>query len=91
MFDNVNPLLKKYHYDGEIPPSYIPPKKRKIIYRYMGRSSYNPGNYNASLDSKEGNISTKLDADLFNLKQTDFKKSLQERMTDGQTVKDFHT
>ena len=57
----------------------------------MGRSSYNPGNYNASLDSKEGNISTKQDADLFNLKQTDFKKSLQERMTDGQTVKDFHT
>jgi hypothetical protein len=41
----VNPILKKYHYEGEIPPSYIPPKKRKMIYRYMGRSSFNPGNY----------------------------------------------
>ena len=45
LFDNVNPLLKKYKYDGEIPPQYIPPGKRKMISRYMGKSSYVPGFY----------------------------------------------
>jgi hypothetical protein len=45
LFDNVNPLLKKYKYDGEIPPQYIPPGKRKMISRYMGKSSYVPGYY----------------------------------------------
>ncbi len=91
LFNNLNPLLKKYHYDGDIPPSYIPPKKRKIIYRYMGRSSYNPGNFDPSSETKEGNISTKMDADLNNLKHTDFKKSLHERISDGQNVKNYQT
>ena len=43
LFNNLNPLLKKFKYDGPQPPSYIPPKKRKIIQRYMDRSSFNPG------------------------------------------------
>ena len=51
LFKNINPLLKKYKYDGPHPPSYIPPKKRKMIYRYMGRSSYDPGNYGKYLQS----------------------------------------
>jgi len=41
----MNPLLKKYHVDGPVPPSYIPPNKRKMISRYMGKSSFLPGNY----------------------------------------------
>lgn len=45
LFDNINPLLKKYKYDGDIPPQYIPPKKRKVIQRYMDRSSVSPGYY----------------------------------------------
>jgi len=45
LFRDVNPLLKKYKYEGPLPPSYIPPKKRKIIARYMGRSSFSPGYY----------------------------------------------
>ena len=49
----------------------------------MGRSSYNPGNFDPSIDTKDGNISTKMDADLNNLKHTDFKKSLNERISDG--------
>ena len=43
LFDNLNPLLKKFSTEGPIPPQYIPAKKRKIIARYMGRSSVNPG------------------------------------------------
>ena len=39
LFKNINPLLKKYKYDGEVPPSYIPAHKRKTITTYMGRSS----------------------------------------------------
>ena len=45
LFKNFNPLLKKYKYDGEIPPSYIPAQKRQMISTYMGRSSFNPGYY----------------------------------------------
>lgn len=45
LFKDVNPLMKKYKYEGALPPSYIPPKKRKIIARYMGRSSFSPGFY----------------------------------------------
>ena len=45
LFENLNPLLKKYKYDGPQPPSYIPPNKRRTIQRYMDRSSYNPGSY----------------------------------------------
>ena len=45
LFKNLNPLLKKYKYDGEVPPSYIPGDKRKKIASYMGRSSFNPGCY----------------------------------------------
>jgi len=41
LFRDLNPLLKKYKYDGPQPPSYIPPKKRKLISRYMGRTSIN--------------------------------------------------
>ena len=49
LFKNINPLLKKYKYDGEVPPSYIPAHKRKKITSYMGRSSFNPGYYGKSL------------------------------------------
>ena len=42
LFRDLNPLLKKYKYDGPQPPSYIPPKKRKMIARYMGRTSFSP-------------------------------------------------
>lgn len=45
LFENLNPLLKKYKYDGPQPPSYIPPNKRRKIQRYMDRSSYSPGNH----------------------------------------------
>ena len=45
LFKNVNPLLKKYKYDGAVPPSYIPADKRHKISTYMGRSSFNPGYY----------------------------------------------
>jgi hypothetical protein len=45
LFKDLNPLLKKYKYDGAQPPSYIPPKKRKMISRYMGRSSFSPGHF----------------------------------------------
>jgi hypothetical protein len=45
MFDNVNPLMKKYKYDGEFPPTYVPMDKRKSISHYMGRSSFAPGYY----------------------------------------------
>jgi hypothetical protein len=45
LFKNINPLLKKYKYDGHVPPSYIPADKRHKISTYMGRSSYNPGSY----------------------------------------------
>ena len=42
LFKNVNPLLKKYKYDPEIPPQYIPADKRAKISSYMGRSSFEP-------------------------------------------------
>jgi hypothetical protein len=45
LFKSVNPLLVKYKIDGDIPPSYIPPSKRKRISSYMGRSSYKPGDF----------------------------------------------
>jgi hypothetical protein len=45
LFKNINPLLKKYKYDGEVPPSYIPADKRAKITTYMGRSSFAPGYY----------------------------------------------
>jgi len=45
LFKNINPLLKKYKYDGSVPPSYIPADKRHKISTYMGRSSFNPGSY----------------------------------------------
>ena len=44
LFGNVNPLVKKYVDEGNHPSQYIPPKKRYAISKYMGRSSYNPGN-----------------------------------------------
>ena len=40
LFRNVNPLLTKYKYDGEVPPQYIPAEKRARISSYMGRSSF---------------------------------------------------
>ena len=51
LFKDLNPLLKKYKYDGPQPPSYIPPKKRKMITRYMGRSSFSPGHFGKWIDS----------------------------------------
>ena len=45
LFKNINPLLKKYKYDGEVPPSYILADKRAKITTYMGRSSFAPGYY----------------------------------------------
>ena len=45
LFKNINPLLKKYKYDGDVPPSYIPADKRAKITTYMGRSSFAPGYY----------------------------------------------
>lgn len=45
LFKNINPLLKKYKYDGDIPPSYIPADKRAKITTYMGRSSFVTGTY----------------------------------------------
>ena len=45
LFKNVNPLLKKYKYDPEVPPQYIPADKRAKISSYMGRSSFEPGSY----------------------------------------------
>lgn len=45
LFKNVNPLLKKYKYDGHIPPQYIPADKRAKISSYMGRSSFQTGSY----------------------------------------------
>ena len=45
LFKNINPLLKKYKYDGEVPPSYIPADKRAKITTYMGRSSFVTGTY----------------------------------------------
>jgi hypothetical protein len=43
MFNNVNPLLTKYKYDGEFPPTYVPLDKRAKIAQYMGRSSFATG------------------------------------------------
>ena len=43
LFDNVNPLMTKYKYDGEFPPTYVPMEKRKSIAHYMGRSSFATG------------------------------------------------
>ena len=40
LFDNVNPLLRKYKVDGAFPPTYVPMDKRKSITHYMGRSSF---------------------------------------------------
>ena len=45
LFQNVNPLLKKYKYDPAIPHQYIPADKRAQISSYMGRSSFNAGSY----------------------------------------------
>jgi len=59
LFKNVNPLLKKYKYDGAVPPSYIPADKRHKISAYMGRSSFNPGYYQASKDLENGNKTSK--------------------------------
>jgi len=42
LFKDINPYLKKYMQDGDIPPSYIPANKRKTISTYMGRTSINP-------------------------------------------------
>lgn len=60
MFNNVNPLLKKYKYDGEYPPTYVPMDKRKSISNYMGRSSFAPGYYEPSKDKEEGNKTMKM-------------------------------
>ena len=50
LFKNVNPLLKKYKYDPEIPPQYIPAEKRAAITTYMGRSSFKTGSYRKYLN-----------------------------------------
>jgi len=60
MFSNVNPLLKKYKYDGEHPPTYVPMEKRKSISHYMGRSSFAPGYYEPKADKAEGNKTMKM-------------------------------
>ena len=45
LFNNVNPLMRKYKIDGAFPPTYVPMDKRKSITHYMGRSSFAPGYY----------------------------------------------
>lgn len=45
MFGNLNPLMKKYKYDGEVPAAYINAEKRHKISQFMGKSSYLPGTY----------------------------------------------
>jgi len=63
LFKNINPLLKKYKYDGELPPSYIPADKRAKISTYMGRSSFVTGNYEANKDLEMGNKTSKQHAE----------------------------
>ena len=79
LFDNLNPLLKKFATEGPIPPQYIPAKKRKIIARYMGRSSVNPGygKYNELLIALDAEplSSTKLESDAIAL-TADYKQSV---------------
>jgi len=60
LFKNINPLLKKYKYDGEVPPSYIPENKRKMITTYMGRSSFKTGSYDPVNDLQDGNKTSKM-------------------------------
>ena len=56
LFKNINPLLKKYKYDGELPPSYIPANKRAKISTYMGRSSFVTGTYGKCFLSFKSNV-----------------------------------
>ena len=35
-------------------------------------------------------MSTKMESEIKNQKYTDYNKSLQDRISDGQNVKDFH-
>lgn len=94
LFENLNPLLKKYKYDGPQPPSYIPPNKRRTIQRYMDRSSYNPGSYGkcsstfflifnlllAVLGEEDDlALTTKGAAETQQEKGTDYKDALKER------------
>jgi hypothetical protein len=72
LFKNINPLLKKYKYDGEVPPSYIPADKRAKITTYMGRSSFAPGYYEAKMDLEMGNKTSKMHAEETNQKNTDY-------------------
>ena len=51
LFKEVNPYLKKFHQDGNIPPSYIPANKRHKIATYMGRTSVNFRDKNKSFDA----------------------------------------
>ena len=92
LFKNINPLLKKYKYDGDVPPSYIPADKRAKISTYMGRSSFVTGTYGkfnslllyiiamgvleASKDLEMGNKTSKQHAEETNQKIADYSKSL---------------
>ena len=93
LFDNFNPLLKKFATEGPVPPQYIPAKKRKIIARYMGRSSVNPG-YGKSIcvadtvTDAEPLSSTKLASDAIAL-SADYNKSVADRIKEGNLVKKF--
>jgi len=89
LFRDVNPLLKKYKYEGPLPPSYIPPKKRKIISRYMGRSSFSPGFYVAAEDAEFGHQTTKMGAEKSAKKNADYKDAVHERIQSGKVVKTF--
>ena len=81
LFKNMNPLLKKYHQEGAIPPQYIPKEKRAYISSYMGRSSYVPGN-NANAQSSDQLKTTKRESEAAPT-GSDYKRTLSQRIDEG--------
>jgi len=88
----VNPLLKKYKYDPEIPPQYIPAEKRAKISSYMGRSSFETGSYhpNQEVGIEQGLQTLKQTSEKKNAMVSNYSKSLSQRISDGNDVKTFH-
>lgn len=55
----------------------------------MDRSSVNPGSYDPSQDPELGNTTTKGHAELINQRQSNYQRTLSERIEDGARVKNF--
>lgn len=88
LFKDLNPLLRKFKNDGPYPPSYIPPKKRKMIARYMGRTSFSPS-YSTPADLEPTLLTSKMAAENRNQKDADYEAAAKERKEDGAAVKAF--